>query len=65
MVLASHGVRVACLAYLDRAVQRSAGGRRVAEGTPAHGEPLMAAPSRVPAPDVVLAAVEAVLDSLR
>ena len=66
MALASRGVRVAGLAYVDAIADQSAGrpvttGRRAEHRAGAHSAGLI----RVPAPDVVRAAVETLLDALR
>ncbi|WP_276782550.1 purine-nucleoside phosphorylase [Actinomyces gerencseriae] len=65
MALASRGVRVAGLAYVDAIADQSAGrpvttGRRAEHRAGAHSAGLI----RVPAPDVVRAAVETVLTGL-
>lgn len=65
MALASRGVRVAGLAYVDAIADQSAGrpvttGRRAEHRAGAHSAGLI----RVPAPDVVRAAVETVLAGL-
>ena len=66
MALASRGVRVAGLAYVDAIADQSAGrpvttGRRAEHRAGAHSAGLI----RVPAPDVVRAAVETLLAALR
>ena len=66
MALASRGVRVAGLAYVDAIADQSAGrpvttGRRAEHRAGAHSAGLI----RVPAPDVVRAAVETLLVALR
>ena len=63
MVLASRGVRVAALAYVDAVAEgRHAAGRRSAgQHAGAHSAGL----TRVPAPDVVRAAMETILTAVR
>ena len=63
MVLASRGVRVAALAYVDAVAEgRHAAGRRSAgQHAGAHSAGL----TRVPAPDVVRAAIETILTAVR